>query len=239
LRWGEEPEETLDFFPSRSADAPLLVFFHGGYWQELSKNESLFAAPDCVANGIAYAAINYMLAPRARLDTIVDRCPRAIAWLLGHADALGFDPGRLFVAGSSAGAHLAAMLLISGWRRATGLPDRAISGAILLSGIYDLEPLIPTYINAPLHLSAADAERLSPMGLPLGLPMPTIVAWGENETGEFKRQSRNYASRLQAAGFPVTTFEAAGCNHFDIVFGLANRESELGRASLALLEGKK
>jgi arylformamidase len=237
LNWGERADETLDFFPADSADAPLLVFFHGGYWQELSKNESLFAAPDCVAHGIAYAAINYALAPLARVDTIVDHCPRAIAWLLGHAGALGFDPRRLFVAGSSAGAHLAAMLLVSGWQRETGLSDRAISGAILLSGIYDLEPLIPTYVNAPLHLSLADAEKLSPMALLLGLPKPTIVAWGENETGEFKRQSRNYASRLRAAGFEVTTLEAVGRNHFDIVFDLANPESELGRATLALVEG--
>src|ERR1700740_1581739 len=121
LNWGEGADDTLDFFPADSADAPLLVFFHGGYWQELSKNESLFPAPDCVANGIAYAAINYALAPLARVDTIVDHCPRAIAWLLGHADALGFDPRRLFVAGSSAGAHLTAMLLVSGWQRETGL----------------------------------------------------------------------------------------------------------------------
>ena len=237
LHWGEGADETLDFFPADSANAPLLVFFHGGYWQELSKNESLFPAPGCVANGIAYAAINYTLAPRAKVDTIVVQCRRAVVWLLVHADALGFDPRRLFVAGSSAGAHLAAMLLVSGWQRAMGLSDRAIAGAILLSGIYDLEPLIPTYINAPLHLSVEDAEKLSPMSLLLGLPMPTIVAWGENETGEFKRQSRNYASRLRGVGFPVTSLEAGGCNHFDIVFDLANRESELGRATLALVEG--
>jgi arylformamidase len=236
LHWGEGADQTLDFFPAGSPDAPLLVFFHGGYWQELSKNESLFAALNCVANGIAYTAINYTLAPRARVATIVDQCPRAIVWLLSHADTLGFNPGRLFVAGSSAGAHLAAMLLVASGQRATGLPDRAISGAILLSGIYDLEPLIPTYVNAPLHLSVADAEKLSPMGLPLGPPRPTIVAWGENETSEFKRQSRDYALRLLTAGFPVTALEAPGCNHFDIVFDLANRESELGRATLALVE---
>jgi arylformamidase len=142
----------------------------------------------------------------------------------------------LFVAGSSAGAHLAAMLLVSGWQLETGLSDRAISGAILLSGIYDLEPLLPTYVNAPLRLSLADAEKLSPMALLPGLPKPTIVAWGENETGEFKRQSQSYASRLRAAGFPVTALEAVGRNHFDIVFDLANPESALGRATLALVD---
>jgi arylformamidase len=222
LTWGERDDETLDFF-------------HGGYWQELSKNESLFAAPDCVANGIAYAAINYPLAPLTTVETIVDHCPRAIAWLLSHADTLGFDPRRLFVAGSSAGAHLAATMLVSRRQRGAVLCERAISGAILLSGIYDLEPLIPTYINASLRLSRADAEKLSPMALLPGLPKPTIVAWGENETGEFKRQSHNYASLLRNAGFPVTTLEAIGRNHFGLVFDLANPESALGRATLALI----
>ncbi len=79
LVWGERPGETFDYFPAASADAPLLVYIHGGYWQELSKNESLFAAPDCVANGIAFAAIDYTLAPQASVGFIVDQCRRAIA----------------------------------------------------------------------------------------------------------------------------------------------------------------
>src|SRR4029077_18660124 len=53
LRWGDNPDRTCDFFPAASSAAPLLLFIHGGYWQELSKNESLFATPDCVSNGIA------------------------------------------------------------------------------------------------------------------------------------------------------------------------------------------
>ena len=65
LRWGEQADETFDYFPAAVRDPPLLVFFHGGYWQELSKNESLFTAPDCVANGIAFAAVDYTLAPKA------------------------------------------------------------------------------------------------------------------------------------------------------------------------------
>lgn len=237
LRWGEKPEETCDFFPAASAAAPLLLFIHGGYWQELSKNESLFAAPDCVSNGIAYAAIDYSLAPHARLETIVGQCRRATAWLYHQAAALGFDRRRLYVAGSSAGAHLAAMLLVSGWHQAAGIPEDVVAGAVLLSGIYDIEPLMGTYIDATLHLMPADAATLSPVRLPLGRPVRTIVAWGEHETGEFKRQSARFASRLAAVGFPVSSFEVAGANHFDIVFGLAARTSPLGRATLELIEG--
>jgi arylformamidase len=239
LLWGERPEEVFDYFPAASADAPLLVYIHGGYWQEHSKEESLFAAPDCVANGIAYAAIDYTLAPQASVGFIVEQCRRAIASLHQQAAALGFDARRIYVSGNSAGAHLAAMLLVAGWQDAHGLAEDVVAGAILLSGIYDLEPLMGTYIDAALRLTSADVAALSPLRLKLGRAVRTIVAWGDNETAEFKRQSRAFTAALVAAGFPVSEFELAGTNHFDIVFGLANRGSVLGDATLEMLHGTK
>jgi arylformamidase len=239
LLWGKRPEEVFDYFPAASADAPLLVYIHGGYWQEHSKEESLFAAPDCVANGIAYAAIDYTLAPQASVGFIVEQCRRAIASLHRQAAALGFDARRIYVSGNSAGAHLAAMLLVAGWQEAYGLTEDVVAGAILLSGIYDLEPLMGTYIDTALHLTSEDVAALSPLRLKLGRAVRTIVAWGDNETAEFKRQSRGFAAELAGAGFPVSEFELAGTNHFDIVFGLANRGSVLGDATLEMIHGTK
>jgi arylformamidase len=239
LLWGERPDEIFDYFPAASADAPLLVYFHGGYWQEHSKDESLFAAPDCVANGIAFAAIDYTLAPRASVGFIVEQCRRAIASLHRQAGALGFDLRRIHVSGNSAGAHLAAMLMVEGWQAAYGLADDVVAGAVLLSGIYDLEPLMGTYIDAALHLTGDDVAALSPLRLKLGRPARTIVAWGDNETAEFKRQSRAFAATLVRSGFPVSAFELAGTNHFDIVFGLAHRGSVVGDATLDLIHGTK
>ena len=239
LSWGHGPDETFDFFPAASSDAPLLLFIHGGYWQELSKNDSLFGAPDCAANGIAYAAIDYTLAPRANIATIIDQCRRAIASLHRQAATLGFDSHRMYVAGSSAGAHLAAMLLVRGWHETYGVGEDVIAGAVLLSGIYDLAPLIGTYIDAALHLTSADATALGPIRLAHGRSVPAVVAWGELETGEFKRQSRDYAKKLRVEGFSVSAFEAVGTDHFDIVFGLADRTTTLGRATLKLISETK
>jgi arylformamidase len=77
------------------------------------------------------------------------------------------------------------------------------------------------------------------MRLPPGSGLPVIIAWGEHETSEFKRQSRAYASRMSTAGFRVTAFEAAEANHFDIVFRLADQTSPLGRATLTLIRGEE
>src|SRR6202034_4793004 len=102
----------------------------------------------CVANGIAFAAIDYTLAPRASVGTIVEQCRRAIASLHRQAGAVGFDARRIYVSGNSAGAHLAAMLLVAGWQAAHGLAQDVVAAAVLLSGTYDLAPLMGTYIDA-------------------------------------------------------------------------------------------
>jgi arylformamidase len=239
LRWGADDGEVFDFFPAASRDAPVLIFFHGGYWQEHSKNDVSFVASSCVASDIAYAVVEYTLAPRATVGEIVEQCRRAVSSIARQASTLGFDPHRLFVAGSSAGAHLAAMLLVDGWHKIYGLPLDAVSGAILLSGIYDLEPLVPTYINQALHMTEEQAATLSPIKHRLNPPIPVIVAWGENETNEFKRQSRSFASKLKESGFRATSLEVNSTNHFDIVFDIANPGSTLGRATLELIIGDK
>jgi arylformamidase len=235
VRWGEGADEIFDFFPAASSHAPLLVFFHGGYWQEHSKNDVSFIALNCVAGGVAYAAVEYTLAPQASVGAIVEQCRRAIGAIAGQASTLDFDSRRIFIAGSSAGAHLAAMLLVDSWQRTQGLPEDMIAGAILLSGIYDLDPLVPTYVNQALHMTEEEAVILSPIRHRLAPPVPTLVAWGENETDEFKRQSRSFASKLSEAGFPVKSLQINGANHFDIVFEIGDQRGELGRATLELI----
>jgi arylformamidase len=234
-RWGAGDDEVFDFFPAASPQAPLLIFFHGGYWQEHSKTDVLFVASGCLANGIAYASVEYTLAPRATVAEIVEQCRRAVGSISGQARTLGFDARRVFVAGSSAGAHLAAMLLVEGWQKSRGLAEDIVAGAILLSGIYDLQPLVPTYVNQALHMTEKEAAVLSPVRHPLSPAIPVIVAWGENETGEFKRQSEEFASKLKGAGFPVKSLQVAGANHFDIVFEIADPNTVLGRATLDLI----
>lgn len=240
LRYGDQAAQRLDLFlpPVSAADTapPLLVFIHGGYWQELSKESSAFAAAGCVPAGIAFAAIGYTLAPTASVHAMALECRQALRWLHRHAETLGFDPARITVAGSSAGAHLAAMASLRGWPDDADLPAGLPAAAILVSGIYDLAPLVQTSINRPLGLDAATVGQVSPQYQPLrGFP-PAVVCWGEIETDEFKRQSRDFAQAIAAGGGPApVVFEIPARNHFDVILDLAEAGTPLGNATLGLI----
>lgn len=230
LAYGPSRGETLDFFPATRVGAPLHVFIHGGYWQDLGKDESSFAAPAFVAAGAAFAALDYALAPDVAMDEIVRQNRAAIAWLYRHAHRLGFDPGRIHVSGHSAGGHLVGMLLATDWPREFGVPAGVIRGATAISGIFDLEPIRLTYVNAPLGMDAAAAQRNSPIHHPPLVPCPLILCYGENETDEFKRQTRAYRTVCARAGVPTRFVAMSGRHHFDAVLDLADPASDLARA---------
>jgi arylformamidase len=229
LTYGSGPDEKLDLFPAApGADGrpcPLLVFLHGGYWQELSKLDASFAAPGLVASGIALAAVDYTLAPAASLERIVDQATRSVGWLGANAASLSVDPARIVVTGHSAGAHLAA-------KAAERLPDRTIAGLVLIGGVFDLRPIARTSINDALGLDDAEADRLSVTPRP-GLP-PAAVIWGADETDEFRRQSREVADAWRTAGNDALAIEVPGRHHFDLPLELGDASTVLGSVTLAL-----
>ncbi len=232
LPYGESTSQTIDLaVPADTVTpVPLLVFIHGGYWQELSSNDSRFPAMDCIARGWAFAAVDYTLAPLATLPEIIEEVRVAIRTLHAKANELGVDVSQIFVSGSSAGAHLAA---------ATNSDelDPPIRGLILVSGVYELEPLITTSINDAVGIDATIAADHSPLRADLANFPPTLIAWGGNETSEFKAQSTSFATALESAGVQVSSLQVDGRNHFDVILDLATAGTELGDAVARLLAG--
>src|SRR5206468_11167581 len=90
---------------------------------------------------IAVANVNYDLCPAVTIADIVDECRRALLWIVGEGAAYGLATGAIVVAGHSAGGHLAAMLHATDWH-AHGLPHHPVRGAVSVSGVHDLEPLV-------------------------------------------------------------------------------------------------
>ena len=224
IRYGDDEAHAIDVMAlSGDRPAPLLAFIHGGYWQELSRVESRFPTATCISRGWNYATIDHTLAPAAPLDRIVDECRRAVRTLAVQAEALSLDPNRIVLAGHSAGAHLAAMVAAD--------PDGInLAGLVLVSGIYELEPLIGTTVNNRLGLDPVAARRNSPLLMDTTGSPSTLVAHGSDETSEFKAQSAAFSHHLEAAGTTVAMLEVAGRNHFDVILDLTEPDTLLGDA---------
>lgn len=228
--FGPSPDEVVDIFPA-GPDAPVFVWVHGGYWRMLSHKESSFMAETFVGRGAAVVAVNYSLAPVAHLDTIVDQCRRAIAWIYHNAQDHGIDRERIYIGGSSAGGHLVGMLIAAGWQADAGVPTDVIKGCCALSGIYDLEPILHSLPNSWLGLDADAAYRNSPIHfIPEHGGCPLIVSYGGNETSEFKRQTDEFAAAWRGRGFEAEHIGRSDTNHFDIVFDFLDPEGVLTRA---------
>ena len=209
-----------------SVAAPLLVFIHGGYWQALSADECSMWASDALEMGFSFASVNYTLAPTATLDRIVAQCRMAMDWL---TEGSGLSASRIVVAGSSAGGHLAAMV-----STARPTPHRC-DGAVLLSGVFDLRPLVNTNVNNAVMLTTPDAVRLSPAHLRVNPVARVHTIVGDEETTAFKRQSAEYSAKLTGAGVDARNNVVAGRDHFDLIYDLLTPGTLLGDATIELL----
>jgi arylformamidase len=231
LAYGEAEGETLDLFPdpARSEPTPLLVFIHGGYWQGLDKGDFSYLAPPFVEAGIAFASVNYDLAPKVGVGDIVVQVLKAIAWLTEAAPAHGVDPERIFVAGHSAGGHLAAV----------AMGAEPVKGGCSISGIYELEVMRLSYHQEVLKLDPETVRAMSPLRNLPERAGPLICAVGSEETEEFLRQQDEMVAAWRGQGLDARVVDLPGRNHFSAVDALGDTSHPLFAAvrDLALGEG--
>mgnify|MGYP002039385315 CR=1 FL=1 len=227
LAYGTGQRERIDLFPANRAHAPLVLFFHGGAWRRLSKADALFPAPLYLERGIAFAAAGFDLAPKVSLTKQVEQASQALHWIANNAKRFGIDPRRIFLIGNSSGGHLAGMLMTK---------EKISRGALLVSGIYDLEPVQLSARNEYLHLDPATAKALSPIEHipPNGAPL--VVGWGGKELEEFKRQSCSFADAWEHRGARVERVFMAEHNHFDMTSSLGQADCPLFEAFIQLIK---
>jgi arylformamidase len=213
----------------------VLVFIHGGWWRALDKSDHSFVAPSFVQAGAMVVVPNYSLCPAVTIEQIALQTTRALAWACRHARRFGGDPGRIIVAGHSAGGHLAAMLLACRWQTvASDLPQRLVQGALSMSGVFDLAPIRQTpFLAADLRLTPAAVRRLSPAGFPPPQgPLAALVGGLESE--EFIRQNQLIRDRWGGGAVPVCEV-LPGLNHFTVMHDLVDPAGRAHAHALRLL----
>jgi len=226
--FGPTLAETLDIFPAADgAPAPVFVFLHGGYWRANTSKEFSCVALGPQALGFCTVVVNYALCPQVSIDEIVRQCRASLAWVLRHIAAYGGDPARVVVGGHSAGGQLGAMCLQTRWARDYGLPDDPLRGALLVSGLYDLAPLRYSYLQPMIQLDEGLIARNSPAFAARRCASPMHLVWGGREQTEFERQSMLMHSAWLAAGNVAEQAALSGCDHFTVLHGLEDPQSDL------------
>jgi arylformamidase len=234
LRYGPAPGEALDLFlPQGEGPAPVHVFVHGGYWRSLGKADFSFVARAFQPAGVLVAVIDYALIPTVDMDELVRQVRASVAWLYRNAAAFGGDPERITASGHSAGGHLVAMLMSTNWGRFASLPADVVKAGCGISGLYDLEPIRLSYLNATLGLTPETARRNSPVHLvPALAGGPILLPVGEREGAEYHRQTESLAAAWRRRGLTAEVMDMAGHDHFSIITELEDPGTPLSRAIL-------
>ncbi len=238
--YDDDSGQTLDIFGVDPAGAlrPVFLFIHGGYWRALSKYDSAMMAGMLSQEGITTAVIDYRLSPEVSLAEIVREVRAALAFLWKNGRDYGIDAECIHIGGSSAGAHLAGMLLARGWHGTFGVPEDVVKSALPMSGLFDLAPIAASFAQEWLSLDAQYTAELSPIRHVPDIGCPTVIAWAEGEAPGFKRQSKAFAEAWSNASKATRVLEVPGRNHFDILMELRDGNTALSKALIGLVKGK-
>lgn len=231
LAYGDGPLQNLDYYAAER-NGPLLVFVHGGYWQGGDKADVGFIAGPYLNAGINVAVINYSLAPKARVEDMVDEVQASLVWLQTQASELGFDSRRISLMGHSAGGHLIAMMVARTDKPVPqDMPD--IVNLFPISGVFDISPLLPSSVNTALGLDQVRADALSPLAWPGPESTHIHTFVGAGETEQFHVQSQTLARAWTVSGHD----SVPGTDHFTVLNVLADESSEYARAVIAAIQG--
>ena len=220
LSYGQDRLQQLDYWPGADADAPLVVFVHGGGWKRGDKTMMRDSAKLSAwqAAGYAVASVNYRLVPDATVEQQAADVASAVAYLKANATRLGFDGKRIALVGHSAGAHLVALVGTDpAYFRAAGLAMDDVAGIVPLDGAaynvpdqmgenarlmgetyeeaFGTDPARQRALSPTLHAAAPNAPEF-------------LILHVQRDDG--RRQARELGAALTRAGTPAPVQEFQG-----------------------------
>lgn len=194
----------LDVYtPDHARDAPVVVFFYGGRWEEGDKTGYRFVGQALAAQGFVAVIPDYRLYPKATYKQFLDDCAHAVTWIHRHARAYGGSADKLVVMGHSAGAYNAAMLALDpAFMKAAGGDRDWIKGMIGLSGPYDFLPLTAPDLRAIFAPPDQFDQAMPVFWANGGNPPLLLIASKADHTVE-ARNTEELFNRIKRAKGPV------------------------------------
>jgi acetyl esterase/lipase len=217
-RYADDLDERLDVYrPDATAGAPVVVFFYGGRWQDGSRHDYAFVGRALASRGLITVVPDYREYPEVRFPTFVEDAALVVAWTRTHVARLGGDPRRIYLAGHSAGAHIATLLGTDARYLATvGMEPRDLAGIVAIAGPHDFLPIT----DADLAEIFGPPERYSdsqPVSFVDGDEPPFLLLHGEDDDAVRVRNSESLAARLRAVDVACDLRLYPGVGHVRIL----------------------
>src|SRR5688572_24306469 len=213
--------DKLDLYlPEGKTNVPVIVWIHGGALTQDDKNLEVGTGRRFAQAGIATATVNYRLSPAVSHPAHVEDAAASFAWVKQHIAEYGGDPNKVFLAGHSAGAYLAQLLVTDErYLKKHGLSARDVRGVVPISAFFwvEKEGVAP---DRPKHVWGSDPKvwmEASPAHhLRANLP-PTLIIYADRDEPWRRQQNVDMASALKTAGSPpVDLVQIADRTHMGI-----------------------
>jgi len=220
--YGPLPRQRLDVYtPKRGADdAAVVVFFYGGGWNKGSKSRYLFVGQSLASAGFLVVIPDYRLYPDVVFPDFVEDAAEAVAFTAKSLRKPDGTPRRIFLAGYSAGAHIAALLnLDERYLASAGVPPSSISGAVGLSGPYDFLPIKEDIYKAIFPEPIRTASQ--PINFVDGSEAPMLLITGDADRTVDPGNTTRLAAAIEARNGAVSVKTYPGVRHIGTIAALA------------------
>lgn len=228
-RWPARQSSTINI------DRPATTSMHGGAWLTTEARDYTFLAEMFVKAGVHFVVPDF--APvedfGGDLTALAEQVERSIAWVSHNASTFGGDARRIHLSGHSSGAHLLGVAITRDWKSRNDVDPRTLRSALLLSGIYDLEPVSLSQRSRYVQLHDPDVVAdLSPVRNAKTFVCPVVVGYGSLDTPEYQRQSNALVEALKSNGKEAALLKAHLYNHFEQLETLGDPFGTFGRVAL-------
>jgi acetyl esterase/lipase len=214
----EADKHKLDLYlPRDKENFPVLVFLHGGSWKTGDRSQYVALGDRLARAGIGVAIPSYRLMPQNPHPAQIEDVAAAFAWVAQNISQHGGDGSRIYLAGHSAGAHLAALLALDEkYLGKFGLPRTSIRGVIAMSGIYNVDKL-DTFLVAS---DKGDKHDASPSAHAHSGAPPFLISYCQWDYFGLPKQARDFTLTLKKNFVAVELLYVPGENHISEVLSL-------------------
>ena len=226
--YGALPRQKLDLYRPDTTTAgpsvgkkPVVVFFYGGSWKNGERGQYRFIGEALTRRGFLVVVPDYRLYPEVRFPVFMEDAARSVRWTRDNIAGFGGDPSRIFIAGHSAGAHIASLLAVDSRYLATENLDRnTLCGVIGLAGPYAFDPLEYRSTRA-VFAGLEDRDEARPIANLTGSAPPFLLFHGADDTTVLPLNTQRFAEALERQRTAVVTERIPDTGHIGLLLAMA------------------